>query len=88
MMRRSAIAAAAALLIGGAAGLYVLSLGRVADGAPLQSQLTHLVLAEMIERGTSVLPAFAESADLHVKMLRVFLGHLGFDKPDQTCAIT
>jgi hypothetical protein len=61
---------------------------RIADGAPFQSQLTHAVLLEMIEHGTSVLPAFAESAELHVQMLHAFLGHLGLDKPNQICAIT
>jgi hypothetical protein len=61
---------------------------RIADGAPFQSQLTHVVLLEMIERGTSLLPAYSESADLHVKMLHVFLLHLGLDNSNQTCAIT
>jgi Oxidoreductase family, NAD-binding Rossmann fold len=56
------------------------------DGAPFQSQLTHGVLAEMLDKGTSVLPGYAESAALHVSMLEVFLRHLG--PGADACAIT
>ena len=59
---------------------------RIADGAPFQSQLTHAVLAEMIDKGTSVLPAYAESAALHLSMLEAFLRHLG--PGAESCAIT
>jgi hypothetical protein len=59
---------------------------RVADGAPFQSQLTHTVLAQMMDKGTSALPAYAESAALHLKMLEAFLRHLG--PGAQSCAIT
>jgi len=59
---------------------------RIADGAPRQSELTHAVLAEMIDRGTSALPDYAESAALHVAMLEVFLRHLG--PGADTCPIT
>lgn len=51
-----------------------------------QSKLTQLVLAEMLEKGSSVLPTYAESAALHLKMLTVFLRHLG--PGAQACAIT
>lgn len=54
--------------------------------APLQSQLTHLVLAEMLDHGRSVLPTYAESAALHLSMLGVFLHHLG--RGAGSCAIT
>jgi hypothetical protein len=56
------------------------------DGAPFQSQLTHGVLADMLDKGTSVLPGYPESAALHVSMLEVFLRHLGPDA--DACAIT
>ena len=58
---------------------------RVTDPTPRQSQLTHTVLAQMIDRGTSVLPGYAESAALHVPMLEVFLRHQG---SGEVCAIT
>jgi predicted dehydrogenase len=51
-----------------------------------QSKLTHLVLAEMLDHGRSVLPAYAESAALHLAMLGVFLRHLG--PGVDACAIT
>ena len=51
-----------------------------------QSKLTHLVLAEMLDHGRSVLPAYAESAALHLSMLEVFLRHLG--PGADVCAIT
>lgn len=54
---------------------------------PYQSQLTHVVLAEMINRRSSVLPSYAESAALHVKMLEAFLAHLR-RAPGDACAIT
>ncbi len=76
-----------------------MKISRAADGwkwqdsesrAPFQSQLTHAVLLEMIERGTSALPGYAESASLHLEMLRAFLGHMGqgTGTPLQVCAIT
>ena len=51
-----------------------------------QSNLTHLVVAEMIDHGRSVLPSYAESAALHLSMLEVFLRHLG--PGADVCAIT
>ncbi|MGE3991985.1 hypothetical protein [Pseudorhodoplanes sp.] len=42
-----------------------------------QSKLTHLVLGDMLKDGTSALPTYDESSALHLKMLDVFLGHLG-----------
>jgi predicted dehydrogenase len=51
-----------------------------------QSRLTHLVLAEMLDHGRSVLPSYAESAALHLSMLGVFLHHLGPGL--HACAIT
>ena len=55
--------------------------------APLyQSKLTQLVLAEMLDRGVSVLPDYAESAALHLSMLDVFLRHAGGGA--ELCAIT
>jgi predicted dehydrogenase len=54
--------------------------------APYQSQLTHRVLAEMLDHGRSDLPSYAESAALHLSMLDIFLRHLG--PGAQSCAIT
>jgi hypothetical protein len=51
-----------------------------------QSNLTHLVLAEMLDHGRSVLPGYAESAALHLSMLGAFLRHLG--PGAELCAIT
>jgi len=55
--------------------------------APFQSQLTHTVLAEMLDTGRSALPGYDESAALHLPMLRAFLGHLGLGDAD-ACPIT
>jgi predicted dehydrogenase len=55
--------------------------------APLyQSKLTQVVLAEMLDRGVSVLPDYAESATLHLSMIDVFLRHVGGGA--ELCAIT
>ena len=59
---------------------------RNGDSTPFQSQLTHTVIAEMIDRGTSALPAYAESARMHIAMLGAFLAHLGGGAT--ACAIT
>ena len=53
---------------------------------PYQSQLTHLVVAQMIDDRTSALPAYAESAALHVSMLEAFFGHLA--PGAESCPIT
>jgi len=55
--------------------------------APFQSQLTHIVLAEMLDKGSSVLPTYAESVPLHTAMLETFLGHMNRHATD-LCPVT
>lgn len=57
---------------------------------PYQSQLTHLVVAQMLDKGTCVLPLYDDSARLHVAMLEAFFGHMERDGGvrAEVCAIT
>lgn len=43
---------------------------------PYQSQLTHLLIRQIIDTGTSDLPLFEESATLHIPMLNCFTSFL------------
>jgi hypothetical protein len=58
--------------------------------APYQSQLTHIVAQDIIEKGNCVLPTYEQSAKLHLAMLKVFIEHLqkDSDKVINTCPIT
>lgn len=58
--------------------------------APFQSQLTHAVLLEMIEKGRSDLPEYRASAVLHRLLLTTLLQHQspGQVGATQVCAIT
>ncbi len=43
---------------------------------PRQSRLTHLIVEALVEQGTCGLPTYAESAALHLPLVRAFLTHL------------
>lgn len=45
-------------------------------GILMQSQLTHLCVAEILDTGTTLLPTFAESAFSHKLLLNLFMRHL------------
>ncbi len=57
---------------------------------PLQSQLTHKVVQEILDTGTCGLPSFDESATLHLALLDALLDHYRrhADREAQLCPIT
>lgn len=56
---------------------------------PRQSDLTREVVAQLLDTGRCELPAYAESAALHLRMLKVFLDHLArHGDTGGICAIT
>lgn len=58
---------------------------------PRQSQLTHLLLEDFIQRGTCILPEYSLSASLHLQVLHCFLDeyrHLKNDQSLTSCPIT
>ena len=58
--------------------------------APFQSELTHLAVQNILDRGTCGLTTYYESERLHMPMLDVFLTHLNQDsnRKTETCPIT
>lgn len=56
---------------------------------PYQSQLTHLLIKQIIETGSSDLPSFEESAKIHIPMLNCFISFLNRkSKEVDRCPIT
>lgn len=56
---------------------------------PYQSQLTHLLIKQIIDSGISDLPSFDESAKLHIPMLNCFISFLSrTSKEVDRCPIT
>lgn len=56
---------------------------------PLQSEMTHLVVEQILDKGFSDLPTYSESCRLHLSLLHAFLSHLRKVKGcDETCPIT
>lgn len=59
-------------------------------GTQLQSQLTHLIVGDLVESGTCGLPDFTQSSRLHLAILRPLLAHYRktIDRTATLCPIT
>lgn len=57
---------------------------------PFQSQLSHLAVSEILDKGTCLLPDFNSSAKVHITVIRSILKHLGrdFKSGEEACPIT